>query len=125
MSQSKHSRRSVPRTRSQRAFAFGLLGGLFNTRSPSRWMDSSSSAEKMLPRPLRGRMRCHVKVNQSTAVMLDNDEHVQDSEGAGHCDTEVTRDDRLRMITTEGRPSLAASRSTRGRSWHVLAHRAS
>jgi hypothetical protein len=37
-------------TRSQRAFALGLRGGLFNTRSASRWMDSSSSAEKMASR---------------------------------------------------------------------------
>jgi hypothetical protein len=35
---------------------------------------------QLLPRPLRGRMRCYVKVNQSTAVMFDDDEHVQDSD---------------------------------------------
>jgi hypothetical protein len=34
MSQSKHSRRIVPITRSQIAFAVGLRGGLFSTPSP-------------------------------------------------------------------------------------------
>jgi hypothetical protein len=47
MSQSKHSLRIVPITRSQIEFAVGLHGGLFRTRSCSRWMDSSSLAEKM------------------------------------------------------------------------------
>ncbi|WP_129780930.1 hypothetical protein [Peristeroidobacter soli] len=32
-------------------FAFGLLGGLFSTRRPSRWMNASTSAG-MLIRPL-------------------------------------------------------------------------
>ena len=47
-------------------------------------------------------MRCHVKVNQSTAVMFDDDEHVQDSERAGHRDTEITRDDGSCVISKEG-----------------------
>lgn len=38
-------------------------------------------------------MRCHVKVDQSTAVMFDDDEHVPDSERAGHRNTEIARDD--------------------------------
>jgi hypothetical protein len=39
ISQSRHSRRIVPMTRSQIEFAVGLRGGLFNTRSPSRLTD--------------------------------------------------------------------------------------
>jgi hypothetical protein len=126
MSQSKHSRQIVPITLSQIEFAVGLRGGLFKTRSPSRWMDSSSSAEKMLSRscsryayrssyPTASRNCCRVhsavgcavtfKVDQSTAVMavmFDDDEHIQDSKRAGHRDTEITGYDRPRMIAKEG-----------------------
>ncbi|WP_129782362.1 DDE-type integrase/transposase/recombinase [Peristeroidobacter soli] len=35
----------------------------------------SHRLSQLLPRPLRCRMRCHIKVNQSTAVMFDDDEH--------------------------------------------------
>ena len=45
--QSQTPRRRVPMTRSQTEFALGLRGGLFSTRRPSRWTDSSTSAEKM------------------------------------------------------------------------------
>ena len=45
-----HSRRIVPITRSQIAFAFGLCGGDLRTVSPSRLMDSSKCLAKMLSR---------------------------------------------------------------------------
>jgi hypothetical protein len=35
---------------------------------------------QLLPRPLRRRMRRHVEVNESTAVVFDDDEHVQHAE---------------------------------------------
>src|SRR5207247_11064831 len=38
--QSRHSRRTVPISRSQTAFASGLCGGDFRTLSPKLWMDS-------------------------------------------------------------------------------------
>lgn len=44
----------------------------------------SDHLAELLQRPLRGRMRRHVKVNQATAVMFDNDEHVQGSDRAGY-----------------------------------------
>jgi len=47
-------------------------------------------------------MRRHVKVNQSTAVMFDDDEHIQDSKRAGHRDIEITGYARPRMIAKEG-----------------------
>src|SRR5690606_34237730 len=79
--QSKHSLRIVPMTRSQMEFAFGLLGGLFNTRSPNRRMDSSTSAEKMLSRscsrylyrssyPTASRSCCRVHCAVGCAVTL-------------------------------------------------------
>ena len=43
---------------------------------------ASHRLSQLLPRPLRSRMRRHVKVNQSTAVMFDDDEHIQDSKRA-------------------------------------------
>ena len=97
MSQSKHSLRIVPITRSQMEFALGLRVGLFNTRSPSRLIDSSNSTEKMasrscsrysyrffvshrlaqlLPRPLRRRMCRYVEVNESAAVVFHDDQYV-------------------------------------------------
>jgi hypothetical protein len=55
-------------------------------------------------------MRRHIKMNESTAVMFDANEHVQNSERAGHRDTEITRDDGARMITKEARPPLISVR---------------
>src|SRR5690606_31275451 len=69
----------------------------------------SHCLSQLLPRPLRGRMRCHVKVNQSTAVRFDDDEHVQDSERTGHRNKEITRDDGSGVIAQEGRPSLISA----------------
>jgi hypothetical protein len=50
ISQSRHSLRIVPITRSQIAFAFGLRGGDFSTLIPSRRIDSSRWFAKMLSR---------------------------------------------------------------------------
>jgi hypothetical protein len=50
ISQSKHSRRIVPMTRSQMELAIGLRGGNFNTVIPSRPIDSSRCLAKMLSR---------------------------------------------------------------------------
>jgi hypothetical protein len=38
--------------------------------------------------------------------MFDGDKHIQDSERAGHRDTEIARNDGPCMIAKEGRPSL-------------------
>src|SRR5690606_23677339 len=78
---------------------------------------------QLLPPPLRGRMRGHVEVDQSTAVMLDDDEHVQDSECARHRDTEITSDDGSCVLAQEGRPSLISARPSWRGSRHVLGHR--
>src|ERR1017187_9680875 len=53
ISQSKHSRRIVPMTRSQMELAIGLRGGDFNTVIPSRPIDSSRCLAKMLSRSCR------------------------------------------------------------------------
>ena len=50
INQSKHSRRILPITRSQIAFAVGLRGGDFSTLKPRWRMDSSRSLAKMLSR---------------------------------------------------------------------------
>jgi hypothetical protein len=50
ISQSKHSRLTVPITRSQIALAIGLRGGDLRTFSPSRSIDSSRLFAKMLSR---------------------------------------------------------------------------
>ena len=50
ITQSRHSRRNVPMTLSQIAFAFGLHGGDFNTSTPRRLTDSPRCAAKMLSR---------------------------------------------------------------------------
>lgn len=62
-------------------------------------------------RPLRSRMRRYVEVNESTAVMFDDEEHVQHSKRAGHRDKKITSDERPCMITKECRPALISSRS--------------
>jgi hypothetical protein len=122
MNQSKHSLRIVPMTRSQMAFALGLRGGLFHTRSPNRRIDSANSAEngiaimqqalisllathrlsQLLPPPHRRRMRRHIEVNKSTAVMLYDDQHIQDAERAGHGDKKITGDDTSSMVAKKG-----------------------
>ena len=48
--QSRHSRRIVPMTRSQIAFAFGLAKGERNTARPNARIDSSRCFAKMLSR---------------------------------------------------------------------------
>jgi glycerol-3-phosphate dehydrogenase len=48
--QSRHSRRIVPMTRSQIAFAFGLANGESNTSRPNARIDSSRCLAKMLSR---------------------------------------------------------------------------
>jgi len=53
ISQSRHSRRIVPMTRSQIALAVGVRGGDFSTVSPSRLMESSRCPAKMLSRSWR------------------------------------------------------------------------
>jgi hypothetical protein len=55
-------------------------------------------------------MRRHVKVNQSTAAMFDDDEHVQDSKRAGHRDTEITRDE-WPVHDCEGKLTIADPRA--------------
>jgi ABC-type proline/glycine betaine transport system ATPase subunit len=50
INQSMHSRRIVPITRSQIAFAFGLCGGDLSTVSPRFLIDSSKRLAKMLSR---------------------------------------------------------------------------
>jgi hypothetical protein len=84
----------------------------------------SDRLSQLLSRPLRRRMRRDVKVNQSTAMMFNDDEHVQDSERAGHRGTKITRDDGPCMIAKEGRPSLISARPSWRGSRHVLSHRA-
>ena len=50
ITQSKHSRRNVPMTRSQIALTFGQCGGDFYTLMPRRLPDSSRCSAKMLSR---------------------------------------------------------------------------
>ncbi|GFE85207.1 hypothetical protein GCM10011488_01610 [Steroidobacter agaridevorans] len=52
----------------------------------------SHRLSQLLPRPLRRRVRRHVEVNESTAAVFDDNEHVQHSECAGHSDKEITGD---------------------------------
>ena len=81
ISQSRHSRRIVPMTRSQIAFAFGQRGGDFNTSMPSLFTDSSRCLAKMLSRscsrywyrssnPMASRSRCSVQAALGLAVTL-------------------------------------------------------
>ena len=53
ISQSRHSRRIVPITRSQIALAFGLCGGDLSAVSPSFVIDASKLLAKMLSRSWR------------------------------------------------------------------------
>ena len=69
-------------------------------------------------------MRRHIEVDQSTAVMLDDNEHVQDSEYARHRDMEITSNDGSCVIAQEGRPSLISAWPSWRRSRHILGHRA-
>src|SRR5271156_902589 len=132
ISQSRHSRRMVPITRSQIAFVIGLRGGVFNILTPSRPTDSSRCLAKnaiaivkqvlvslsesnglaqLLQRPGGTWMGGDVAVDQAPAVVLDHHEYVQQPERCGDGNKEVAGNDSLRVKAQKCRPAQVASRS--------------
>lgn len=68
---------------------------------------------QLLQRPCCGRMLCHVEVQQPTRAMLDEYEHIEQSECCRDTDKEVTCHNPPRVIVKKGRPALIAARATR------------
>ena len=80
---------------------------------------------QLLQRPLRRRMRGHIDMQQAAAYVFNDHKHLEDAEGRGDSDTEVTHHDRLSMVTQKGRPALGLNTSTWTRIemfWHVLSY---
>ena len=75
----------------------------------------SNDLPQLLQGPCRTRVRRDVDAHQSAAAVLDDHEHVEQSECRRDRDEEVTGDDRVRVIAQEGRPTLIATRRPGGR----------
>jgi hypothetical protein len=102
-------------TLSQIAFAIGLRGGDFNTLTPSFVIDSSRCLANILSRscnrysyrscsPMASRNCCSAQdalggqshaMNQALAVVLNHDEHIQQSKRCSHGDEETAGNDSL------------------------------
>jgi hypothetical protein len=61
---------------------------------------------ELLQRPLCGRMRGHVAMENTTAPYLHHDENIEHPESGRDRNQEVTSDDALCMILDEGSPVL-------------------
>jgi len=72
---------------------------------------------KLLNRPFGRRMRGHVAVVNATRANLHHDEYIKDAETSCDRNHEVTRQQRLRMISDEGVPVLRSH--TRISRWSV------
>ena len=129
ISQSSHSRRSVPINRSQNALAFGVRTSVLSTCRPhrrdrpveSRRVNAIPIVEnepverlrgdgraQLLDRPLRRRMVRHVPVEDLTRADVEDDENMEDAEAHRHGRGEITGDDRVCMIPHKRRPPLGA-----------------
>src|SRR6266849_5354172 len=113
ISQSRHSRRIVPISRSQSAFACGVRTGVFNTCRPidaiarstvaakmlsrswrtNRWDVRGDDRAKLLDRPRRCGMLGDIPVEDPTGADLEDDEHREDAEAGGNRREEVTGHD--------------------------------
>jgi hypothetical protein len=74
---------------------------------------------QLLSRPLRGRVRGHLEVNNTTTVVGQNQKHVQDLETEGGHGEKVDGDQLPEVIVQEGAPSL---RRRFAAADHVFAH---
>ena len=124
---SKHSRRALPIRRSQKAFAWRDLYGVFSTVRPSDFkrlvqvlgidtvsvMDgepvcfiAGHAFSKLLQGPFGSRMSSDVKVKDSPRLEFHDHENIHNPERCGHNDKEVRRDHGFGMVSHEGRPAL-------------------
>ncbi len=132
MTKSKHSRRMVPITRSQNAFAVGVRTGVLSARTAKSLSAESTAAEKIASRswitnryawsysrkfaellygPLRGRMIGHIDMQDSTGTNLHHDENVEYAKRRSDGNEEIASDDRLGAVADECRPMLITSRN--------------
>lgn len=64
---------------------------------------------KLLRRPVRGRMICHVPMQDSSCPDFQHDKHVDHAEGGRRDDKEITGEDRPGVVPDEGAPRLCAA----------------
>jgi len=117
ITKSRHSRRSVPMTRSQRLLALGLRGGVLSTRSPMCVMDEKTVVmvrgdgfSHLLQCPRCSGVGCHIAVHNPSGLVFDNHEYVEQPKRCRHDNTEVTGQYRRRMIANKDGPALIATR---------------
>jgi hypothetical protein len=75
---------------------------------------------ELLNLPLGTGMVGHVRMENAPRTDLHCDKDIQDAERSGHRNEKVAGDERLRMVTKEGSPTLAGA-SARLATLHVLA----
>ena len=68
-------------------------------------------------------MGCHVHMPQTAAAVLDDDKHVEQPKRRRDGDKEVARENTLRVIPQEGRPTLITAGLTWRSPGQVLADR--
>ena len=126
MRKSRHSRRVVPTSRSQYAFALGARTGVFKTRTPkfqlgitgrenriavvddeSVWMIERQKLADLLNRPLGSGMAGPVRMENAARTDFHGDEGIEDAERCSYRHEKVAGDDHLRMVANEGCPTLA------------------
>ena len=145
---SRHSRRSVPMSRSQSALACGLWGGVLQhlesqvvyTLVELRGEDAIPVMEEeaiamvswdrfaqLLQRPCSRGVRGHIDMQDAAGGMFHHDKDIEQAKGGRDHHTEITGDDRLGMVAHKRHPALgrhpfAWSRGLALR--HIFAYRA-
>ena len=84
----------------------------------ARQLVEGKGIPQLLPRPLRGRVRGHVAVENAPSVMGQNQKHIENLETEGGHAEEVDRDQLREVIVQEGAPGLRRRLAT---AHHVFA----
>jgi hypothetical protein len=120
---SKHSRRTVPISRSTYGFCHGHPGEIGRSRIPialtvivAHQVGRRAAPWKCLGdlagQPLGGRVPRHLKPHQLPSAMTQNQECIQPVEGQGWDHAEINRCYCLRVVPQERLPALRAWRSS-------------
>ncbi len=92
--------------------------GIAVAQQVARQLVEGKGLSQLLPRPLRGRVRGHVAVQNAPSVMGQNQKHIENLETYGRHSEEVDRDQLLGVILQERAPGLRRRLAT---AHHVFA----
>jgi len=87
------------------------------------WMWVGENLPELLRCPFGSRMIRHVEVQNPARADLHRHEHVEDLEGCGDRDEEIAGNDRLGVVSDEGRPTLISTSPARVISGQVFPDR--